>query len=142
MRPALKLWIGLAGLGLIATGCTLAGDELYPALDDSPPRVMATFPADGWRQVPTGISAKVWLSEPVEPSSVGPGSLALVSGDHLEYVRYRVETTADGLGRVVLEPAARLVPGVEYELRIGTGLTDLAGNPLVDPLTISFDTLR
>lgn len=138
----MRALLTIATLGTLLAGCTLVGDELYPALDDRRPEVVATFPPDGWRQIPVGISPVVWFSEPIEPGSVHAGSLSLVSGDFVQHSRYRVEVESDGRGRVTLEPIEPLLTGVTYSLRIGAELADLAGNALADPQTVSFRTLR
>lgn len=132
----------LALLAILAAGCTLVGDELYPPLDDEGPAVVATFPPDGWRQIPLGISCVVWFSEAMEPGSVDAQSVALVSGDFVQRARYRVEVEPDGRGRVTLEPVEPLLSGVTYQLRVGAGLSDLVGNPLTNPQTVTFQTLR
>jgi hypothetical protein len=148
MRPATAWgvrraarWL-LAALVLAGSSCTLVGDELYPLLDDVAPEVIASFPEQGWLQVPTGITLEVWFSEPIEPATVGRNQVTLFSGDHLQRCRYQAEQTPEGLGLVRIEPVEALIAGVHYRLEITRGITDRAGNPLAAPFGLTFDTLR
>jgi hypothetical protein len=128
----------LAGWCLFS-GCLLTGDEdLYGVFDDVLPRVIETFPQDGWEQVPTGVDVRIWFSEAVDPVSVHRGSIILISGDDLAEGSF--EVSADGL--VVLRPLQPLIPGVTYRLAVTTWVTDLYGNPLENGLEIGFVTLR
>jgi hypothetical protein len=138
----MRVWIPLVALWIAVGGCTLTGDEPYALLDGTAPELMETFPADGWRQVPNSIQLRVWFSEALEPGAVHQGNLPLFTGEYLQRSRYRVETTPDGLGLVVIEPLEPLLPGVLYQLWAGPGLSDLNGNPLANPGTVRFTTLR
>lgn len=135
--PLRSAWL-LAGCFLLS-GCMLVGDEdLFGVFDDVPPRVVATFPPDGWDQVPTGVDVRIWFSEPVDPQSVHRGSITLLSGDDLAEGRF--EVSADGL--VVFRPLHPLIPGVAYRLAVTVWVTDMYGNPLENGVETGFRTLR
>lgn len=134
--------IGMAALVLMA-GCTVASDQdLFSVIDGNNPRVEDTLPQDGWIQVPTGITCKIWFSEPVEPATVDIGSIHLFSGPDLAQASYQTGEEEDGRGLVLLRPREPLIPGVRYTLRITSGVTDLYGNPLQRETLIRFHTIR
>lgn len=123
--------------------CTLVGeDDLYGDFDQSPPRVVKSLPADGWIQVPTGLHPKVWFSEPLDPASVSLQSLHLFTGQELVVCSYLVSEEEDGSGLVELEPVLPMIGGVRHRLRVTSGVTDLLGNPLEEPVEILFTTMR
>ncbi len=136
--------MSLRGVALLAgcclfSGCMLAGDEeLFGVFDDVPPRVVDTFPRDGWEQVPTGVDVRIRFSEPVDPASVHKDSITLRSGSDLAEGRF--EVSADGL--VLFDPLRPLIPGVTYRLTVTTAVTDLYGNPLESGVETTFETLR
>jgi hypothetical protein len=128
----------LVGWSLLC-GCMIGGDEdLFGRFDNVPPRVVGTFPRDGWEEVPTGVDVRIWFSEPVDPESVHRGSITLISGDDLAEGRF--EVSAEGL--VVFTPLRPLIPGVAYRLAVTTWVTDLYGNPLEYGVETGFRTLR
>lgn len=130
---------------LLATlsGCSISSDEeIFTLIDQQPPRVVRTQPADGWIEVPPGIVVKIWFSEPVDPVSVGPQSVYLASGMEWEASSYLVSEDQDGLGMVVLQPLNPLIGGVRQQLVITAGVTDLYGNPLAEDVLVQFETLR
>jgi hypothetical protein len=141
LRPKdLLIWI--SGLVLTA-GCTVVSEEdLFSAIDDSKPWVEDSLPQDGWIQVPTGITLKIWFSEPVEPATVSIGNIHLFSGQDLTPASYLAGEEEDGRGLVVLRPRESLIPGVQYTLRITTRITDLYGNPLEAETLILFHTIK
>ncbi len=129
--------IALLALG----GCTLTGEEpLFEPVDAQPPRIVASLPAHGWIAVPVGIEPRVWFSEPVDPASVGPNTVALWSGDHEAEVRYHIDVEPDGRGVVRLTPVRPLLSGVRYVLGIARRVTDVYGNPLDDFWIAAFET--
>ena len=134
----MRLALLLAGLHCL-WACTLTADEdLLGTFDDVPPRVLEVFPPDGWEEVPTGVSIRIWFSEAVEPTSVHRGSITLISGENLAEGSF--EVSGDGL--VVFSPLQALVPGVAYRLAITAWVTDLYGNPLESGVETTFKTLR
>lgn len=131
----------LAGLAL--SGCSISsGQELFDVVDSSVPRVVRTLPADGWIEVPPGMDLKIWFSEPVDPVSVGPQSMYVVSGIEWEACNYLVSEGQAGLGLVVLQPLKPLLAGVRHEIVIGTQVEDLFGNNLGEEVRVMFVTMR
>jgi hypothetical protein len=136
---------GLVGVLALAwvTGCTaVSGEELYPPIDPVPPEVVACLPPDGWIQVPRMSVVQLWFSEPVDAVSVGPASISLTSGHALADVDYEVSEDELGQGLVELRPRLPLIGGVIYQLLVTTAVTDRVGNPLPQPVRISFRTAR
>ncbi len=143
MKRHLLLMLLLMTSALIGlAGCTITGDDIYPALDDTAPEVLRTFPEQGWIQVPRSVTIKVWFSEPVDPSKVSVATMTLSSGEHFQRCRYRVGETEDGLGLVEMSPMDELMGGVEYQLAIYQGLKDLSGNELLSVVEVSFRTME
>jgi hypothetical protein len=139
-----KVMLLLGALAISGTpGCTVVSEEaLYPPIDPAAPQVVASFPPDGWIQVPRLAVVQVWFSEPVDPVSVNPVSLFLASGSELADVDYEVSEDEQGQGLVGLRPRLPLIGGVIYQLLVTTAVTDQVGNPLPRPVRISFRTAR
>ena len=119
-------------------GATIAAADARVDLDVtlavSGPRVLQITPADGAVDVPQGVEPTVRFSEPVDPSSAIAGIQLLEGGT-------RVTVTLDVQGTLVrLSPRSALLPGTAYELRVGTGVRDLQGNPLDAPAASHFTT--
>ncbi len=127
---------------VLASACTITADETYPRFDDTPPRVLRTFPQNGWVQVPRSVTIKVWFSEPVEPSTVSVATMTLFSGDLFQRCRYEVSQLEDGTCLVQMRPLDMLMPGVEYQLEIYQGVSDLNGNTLLSSTGFSFTTME
>ncbi len=136
--PALML----VAVALAPAGCGQAGAGLYPPGDTTPPQVVDSVPAAGWRHVPLGVTPRVWFSEPLDPATAVQGNLGLSSGAYHQQCRFRTAIEPDGRGRVDLLPERALLPGAHYRLWLNRGITDRAGNPLPVAVQISFDTIR
>jgi len=106
------------------------------AADTTAPEVVSIEPADGAVGVPLGAVVRIGISEAIVPASVTAESVALerIAGGTLAASR----TLEAGGTQIVLTPAAPLGPSTAYRVRIGTGITDLAGNPLPAPVTSGF----
>jgi RHS repeat-associated protein len=121
-----------------AASATIAAADARVDLDVtlavSGPRVLQITPADGTVDVPQGVEPTVRFSEPVDPASATTGIQLLESGT-------RVTASLDVQGSLVrLTPRSALLPGTVYELRVGTGVRDLQGNPLDAPAVSHFTT--
>lgn len=132
----------LVAAALALAGCGQADSGLYPPGDTTPPQLVETVPAAGWRHVPLELTPRIWFSEPLDPATVVPGNLGLSSGAYHQHCRYRTATEPDGRGRVDLLPERPLLPGVRYHLWLNPGISDRAGNPLPSSVQITFDTIR
>jgi hypothetical protein len=105
---------------------------------ESPPRIVRTNPARGKRDVPLRPLILVVFSEPMDPRTLDPTTVRLLLDGAV--VSWQVEVAGDLLS-LALTPDEALVPGKEYVLRIGAGVTDLDGDPLTSGLDVSFTTV-
>ena len=102
------------------------------------PRIVRTRPPRGQTDAPLNTIITVVFSEPLDPSSVNPTSVALTTAG----------TPVAGAVRVVPElgyaveftPSALLTPGTTYSLTVN-GVTNLAGTPLAAPASVTFTTV-
>ncbi len=107
--------------------------------DIAPPLVSASQPANG----ATGISSRpliqLTFSEALDASTVGPERFTLErsGGDPVPFgLSFDAQTDT-----VTLTPSVALAPGATYQVRVGAGLKDLAGNeadPSAASSTVSF----
>ena len=108
--------------------------DLDPTLQIVAPWIAEVTPADGSQGIPVGVEPTVRFSEPVDRTTLPDGLELLLDG-----VPVQVEFDHQGDFVRVL-PAATLVPGQTYELRIGAEIRDLDGYALNGILTTSFRT--
>jgi hypothetical protein len=104
-------------------------------VDNTPPAVVSTTPADGATGVPLGITLQIRFSEPIDSYSLGEGILITPeTGDG-------VLTWSDG-GRVLnFDPYEPLLENTMYSLIIAEGaVRDYAGNPLSGVYWVKFTT--
>ena len=121
----------------------LAGNQLgaprswsfTTALQDSTaPTVTATLPGDGAANLATTSSFSATFSEAIDPSTLTPASFGVagVSGS----VSYHAATRS-----ATFTPDLPLANNASYTATIGTGVRDLAGNPLAAPVNWSVRTI-
>ncbi len=121
----------------------LAGNPLRPFLsvfrvgpDGEPPVIVAVSPPDGSAEAPVNAHVAVRVDEPVDPQTVGSGSILVTDPDGAPVPG---EVTLDAARtRLLFAPAAPLVPGATYLVEVA-GFADGAGNP-VEPLAFTFTT--
>jgi RHS repeat-associated protein len=101
------------------------------------PALVSSSPPDGAADLPPGINPLLTFSEPVAEAFLA-GGIELVRDDG-EVVPVHFETAGV---LVTVIPDVTLTPGGAYELRVGPGVRDLAGNQLTSPVTIHFSVLR
>ena len=112
-----------------------------PPPDTRAPKVTSFSPAQGATSVPLSSKVTVSFDEPLNPSSVSSGSLALTDDQGAAVassVTYDAQTRT-----ATVTPNLPLRNGVTYTAtaRGGAGgVTDVAGNPLVADVTSSFST--
>jgi hypothetical protein len=121
--------------------CTITGDETYPVLDDVHPKVLRTFPRQGWTQVPTTVDIKIWFSEPIEPATANVATIGLSTGEHFQRCRYKVHNLLQDQCLVEMIPVEELIGGVEYQLEISQAVSDLNGNGLSSSVVVRFTTM-
>ena len=111
-----------------------AGPPALVAINGSDPAAPGTF-----RPILDTSTLQLVFSEPLDPRSVAlePGAIELVAASTGAAVPLTL--VASG-ARVALDPVGPLSPGDAYELRLGPGLVDLGGEPLV-PTTIALTPL-
>jgi hypothetical protein len=120
-----------------------AGNPLAPAtwsfrttstVDNTPPRVLSTVPADGATNVPVETNLQITFSERINEQSVSGILLTPNPGDGV------VNLSPDGR-TVTFDPDQDLLDDTQYVLVIPQGaVEDLAGNPLAESYSATFTT--
>ncbi len=103
------------------------------AADLFAPSVVSTTPEDGDTGVSADTEIEVVFSEPISPQSVGPSSVRL----RCESGAVGLEFTAVADGDTIIAQTEEALAG-RCALSIERGLTDAAGNPLDEQVTIDF----
>jgi uncharacterized protein DUF4082/concanavalin A-like lectin/glucanase superfamily protein/galactose oxidase-like protein/Big-like domain-containing protein/purple acid phosphatase-like protein/Kelch motif protein len=112
-----------------------------PPADSRAPQVTSISPANGATSVPVSSKVTVNFDEPLDPSTVSSGSLALTDGAGTlvsSSVTYDAQTRS-----ATLTPSLPLQTGKTYTVRARGGpggIADVAGNPLAADVTASFST--
>jgi len=104
--------------------------------DTTPPTIVLTVPDDNEDEVRLNQTVSAVFSEPLDPATVNATSMALMDGiiPVTGVVTYANATAT-------FTPNAQLAENTVYSVIIGTGITDLAGNPLEDVYGWSFVTV-
>lgn len=97
--------------------------------DATAPTITGTTPADDAVGVERLEALAISVDEPLAPASFAPFRLTLVTFPELVAVPGQASLDASGR-RLTFVPAAALAAGVQYELGLAAGMTDLAGNEL------------
>jgi len=103
-----------------------------------PPVVVRTDPPPKKRDVPLNAVLLVVFSEPLDAATVSEESVRLSLGG--ASVEGTIGFADDEQLMVRFTPAAPLVPGTEYTLRVTQAVADQDGDALVEPLAIPFTT--
>src|SRR5437867_9818361 len=120
-----------------AGGTTVADLRLVVAVR-RPPVVVRTNPPHKKNDVPLNAAIIVVFSEPVDGSTLTPGSVQLLRGTTPVAGTVRL---LDASGLVALfEPAQLLAPATVYHLSVGQALRDRDGDALESPVAIDFTT--
>jgi hypothetical protein len=111
------------------------------AQDVTPPTVSSSTPANNATGVAATQVISVQFSEPMAPSTVTAANVALkVHGGANVWAALAFDATAD---RLTLTPGDRLKGGVQYDVVLSGGLTDLAGNALAaTTLTFTVENVK
>jgi Bacterial Ig-like domain len=102
--------------------------------DTTAPSVTATLPDNGAAYVATTSTFKATFSEAIDPATLTPASFSVagVSGT----VGYDAATRT-----ATFTPSAPLANNSTYTANLGSGIKDLAGNPLATPVQWSVTTI-
>jgi len=146
-RGEMKVTLLLTSMVLGLLVCGVAWGQGAASADATPPRVTRTVPVPGMTCVDPAANLSAYFSEEVQASSVDGATVRLYRKDSgvlmASSVRY-----GGTRNRAILDPAEPLEGGVAYKAVVGTGVLDLAGNPLdqnatrtgLQPKTWSFTT--
>jgi hypothetical protein len=101
------------------------------------PTILTTTPADGAMNVSQTPSVQARFSEPMDPSSITPSTLtvkdAITGSEVAGSLTYNSSTrTATWVASPALPPERRFIVSVT------TGIKDVAGNPVSNPVSFSF----
>lgn len=147
------MFTSLAVLALAACGGvgSKTGDDVGPDAGSTPdttaPTVVSMSPSDGATGVAAGAVLKIVFSEPMDQASVenalsssplDPGDAMLswnAAGDTLSITPNQPLLRGEGVGA---DPGS--VMPIAYELKVGTGATDVAGNHLAAEAAVAFTT--
>jgi len=117
------------GTGFSSSFVTATGKDV------TRPSVTGVTPGSGAVDVPEDMTVTVTFSEPVNPLSIGPGTLYLLGpGGAVP----GVFTLGSGNTTVGFTPLYPLFAGAVYSLNVTKGVTDTAGNPLLSPFASGF----
>ena len=100
--------------------------------------VVRTDPSPGRRDQPLNGSLIIVFSEPVASASLTASAVQLSRGNTA--VAGSVSLLQGSGTTVAFTPAARLAPNTDYVLLVTTVVTDLDGDPLDAPITVTFRT--
>ena len=101
------------------------------------PRIVRTRPPRGQTDAPLNTIITLVFSEPLDPASVNPSSVALTTASSPVAGQVRI---LPGPGYTVeFTPTALLAPGTAYSLTV-SGVSNLSGIPLAAPTSIPFTT--
>ena len=124
---------------LVARATDPAGNQGVHAIlvvrDTVPPRLAAADPAAGAQGIPVGTAFRLTFSEAMAAPAAGSWSLGTAAGTALA-----ATATLSG-STLTVQPTAALPSATSLQLVLGAGLTDLAGNALANPQTLTFTTL-
>lgn len=107
--------------------------ETY-VIDTVPPTLTGSDPASGATGVAVTQVMSATFSEAMKASSFTPGTVTVDNGVTVSL------SYSDATNTLTITPTERLACNATYQVAIGAGATDLAGNGLVQPATFSFTT--
>lgn len=121
----------------VDTGGAPSIEFIIEVPDAKRPTVVRTDPKSGKRDVPLNIQLRVIFSEPVDPGTVTNSTL--VVEEQRSPVDGNIVVSPDGI-EVTFLPTAPLLPETEYTIFVGSGILDVDGTPLDQPVTAVFTT--
>jgi hypothetical protein len=121
----------LLALPVAIGGCSDDDNGTGPDTDTTPPNVQSVSPADGATGVPVNTAIQVVFSEPVDPATVTPTTMALQGNPG--------SLTVSG-ATVTYTPASFLASTTLHTCTVTTGVKDAAGNALGAAFSWTFMT--
>jgi hypothetical protein len=112
--------------------------------DTTAPTVVSVYPNDGFHGFKHGDAITISFSEPVDPISVMNAYRSEDEGLKPDQVTFAF---AEGGKKVLIQPLRSLLYSptddyLYYRFELGRQVTDRAGNPLAEPLRVTFSTMR
>lgn len=104
-------------------------------VDTTPPTITSVTPTDGSASVVAGTAITAVFSESMVTGTINATNFTLVTGSTA--VPGNAVYT-DNNKTATFTPNTTLTPGARYTATVTTGVTDLAGNHLANPMTWSF----
>jgi hypothetical protein len=101
------------------------------------PVVVRTDPGANKRDVPLNAVISVVFSEPVDSATLAKGITLRLQGN---VVPVRIGFVDGSDSEIEVVPTEPLLPLTDYQLIVDGAVLDLDGDPLADPVTISFTT--
>jgi hypothetical protein len=101
-------------------------------IDHTPPTVKTTVPTTGATNVVLRAPITVTFSEAMAPSSVGAGAIALTIGGTSVASTATLGPDGTTASIAIGDPTSFALPAI-FAVAFGSAVTDLAGNPLVQP---------
>ena len=120
------------------SGNTLTVPSLwhFTVADTSGPVFLNSSPAPDSIIMAPGANITLRFDEAADSATAATGVVLQAGGVPVAF------SATDGVdGDLILTPDSPLAAGTSYTLELNTGLTDAAGNPLVNPQTFSFTTV-
>ena len=134
--------VGAMDLGLLGVASApinldlelISDSSATPAADNTPPTLVATFPAKNENAAPVDTGIELIFSEPIDLDKLPAGSIKLLDGNAT------IPAVLESHGStVVLRPTSYLARNTQYTIDIAN-VTDVAGNPLGTTTPIGFKT--
>jgi alpha-tubulin suppressor-like RCC1 family protein/methionine-rich copper-binding protein CopC len=111
----------------------------YPiqeGVDTTPPAVVSTAPTNQGTGVAVNQAISIYFSEPVDGASVGDATFSITDGSGNSIAGVYA---TDG-NTITFTPSDSLKQGTHYNVKVGPGIRDIAGNAMGDNYTWSFTT--
>ncbi|MDP2724343.1 MAG: Ig-like domain-containing protein [Bacteroidales bacterium] len=103
--------------------------------DDTPPKVISTFPADLATGVPINTRPSAIFSEPMDPMTITPLTFTIKQGNQF------ISGSVSYVGLVAtFKPSTGFIANKVYTATITTGAEDLAGNAMINNYIWTFTT--
>ncbi|MDZ7706759.1 MAG: ice-binding family protein [Trueperaceae bacterium] len=130
-RLKIPSWIGAIVLAGVLSSCNMAGTP-----DTTAPTVLQLAPSDGGTSA-TNEPVTATFDEAIDVTTLTTSTFALASGATTVAGSVSFDAATD---MATYTPTLALAVGTTYTATLSTDITDVAGNPLEDPVTWDFTT--